>query len=116
MATKKQQNDEPNGYAEAISELEGLLRELDSNNVDVDVLTTKVARAGFLIDWCTARIDAVEKRVDEIVRGFDHEIAEQVDEGDDEDEDDEEYDEDEDDDYDEDEDDDYDEDDEDDEE
>jgi exodeoxyribonuclease VII small subunit len=67
MATKKRDGSEPSGYREAISELEGILRELDSNTVDVDVLTTRVARASYLIVWCQERITSTQMTVDDMV-------------------------------------------------
>ncbi|MGA0863410.1 MAG: exodeoxyribonuclease VII small subunit [Ilumatobacteraceae bacterium] len=75
MATKKKtqtadQGTEPGGYAEAMAELEGLLRELDSNTIDVDVLSTKVQRASYLVEWCTERITAAQLTIDEMVAGF----------------------------------------------
>ncbi|MFM7262262.1 MAG: exodeoxyribonuclease VII small subunit [Acidimicrobiales bacterium] len=73
MATRKSANNEPAGYAEAIAEVESILRELDSGTVDVDVLTVKVARAAELIDWCTARIAAVQEQVDGMVSSFEDE-------------------------------------------
>lgn len=74
MAAKKQPADaEPKGYAEAMSELEALLRDLDSSSVDVDVLSTKVTRASYLIEWCNERITAAQMTIDELVAGFDDE-------------------------------------------
>ena len=69
MAAKKK-DDQPGGYAEAMAELESLLRELDSSTVDVDVLSTKVQRASFLVDWCNERITAAQLTIDEMVAGF----------------------------------------------
>ncbi len=92
MATKKITTEEPSGYAEAMREVETILGELDSNNVDVDVLATKVQRASYLISWCKDRIAAAQLTVDTLVAdlGVDEEY-------DDEDEDDEEFEDDEDD-------------------
>ena len=71
MAAKKTDNQEPKGYAEAISELESLLRDLDSGSIDVDALSTKVSRASYLIEWCNGRISAAQMTIDEMVAGFD---------------------------------------------
>lgn len=57
---------EPKGYAEAMEELEQIVRELDSRNVDVDVLSDRVKRAMELIEWCDERISAAELTVSEI--------------------------------------------------
>lgn len=70
MATKKTSAEEPKGYAEAMAELESILREIDSNSVDVDVLSAKVQRASFLVDWCTGRITAAQLTIDELVASF----------------------------------------------
>lgn len=73
MATKKTQQAEPKGYAEAMREVESILSELDSPSVDVDVLSTKVERASFLINWCNERIATAQMTVDALVAdlGFD---------------------------------------------
>lgn len=70
MAAKKTSTEEPKGYAEAMSELEMILREIDSNSVDVDVLSEKVQRASYLVDWCTGRITAAQLTIDELVASF----------------------------------------------
>ena len=90
MAAKKTTNTEPAGYAEAMKEVETILGELDSNNIDVDVLASKVERASYLINWCNERIAAAQMTVDNLVAdlGFDEE-EDEYDEDDIEDEDDE---------------------------
>jgi exodeoxyribonuclease VII small subunit len=67
MATKKTQNADPAGYAEAMREVESILSELDSPSIDVDVLSTKVERASFLINWCKDRISSAQMTVDALV-------------------------------------------------
>jgi len=62
--------DRPAGYAEAIAELEGILSELERDDVDVDHLATRVARAAALIELCRGRIDAAKVDVDRIVAGL----------------------------------------------
>lgn len=72
MAAKKKdaQGTEPSGYAEAMAELESLLRELDSSTIDVDALSAKVQRASYLVEWCNERITAAQLTIDEMVAGF----------------------------------------------
>jgi exodeoxyribonuclease VII small subunit len=96
MATKKITTEEPSGYADAMREVETILGELDSNNVDVDVLATKVQRASYLISWCKDRIAAAQLTVDTLVAdlGVDEEYG---DEDDDDEEDDDDFEDDEDD-------------------
>jgi len=55
------------GYAEALAELERILRELDADTVDVDVLATRVARASELIQFCRDRIAAARLQVDHVL-------------------------------------------------
>ena len=97
---KKTSTGEPSGYAEAMAELESILREIDSNTVDVDVLSAKVQRASYLVEWCTQRITAAQLTIDELVASFDDDDFDDndVDDNDDFDDDDDDFDEDDDDD------------------
>ncbi|MCU0270290.1 MAG: exodeoxyribonuclease VII small subunit [Acidimicrobiales bacterium] len=54
-------------YEDALGELESILAELEGDDLDVDVLTTRVARAADLLAWCRARLRAVELDVERIV-------------------------------------------------
>lgn len=67
MAAKKSQPQVPAGYAEAMREVETILSELDSNTIDVDVLSAKVERASFLIAWCNERISSAQMTVDSLM-------------------------------------------------
>ncbi|MEY4995716.1 MAG: hypothetical protein RLZ67_441 [Actinomycetota bacterium] len=67
MAAKKSQPQEPAGYAEAMREVETILSELDSNSIDVDVLSAKVERASYLISWCNERISSAQMTVDNLM-------------------------------------------------
>ena len=73
MATKKTAKavDETTGYAEAIGELESILDELESNDVDVDVLAEQVKRASELIELCRDRIGNAKLRIEEVVAQID---------------------------------------------
>jgi exodeoxyribonuclease VII small subunit len=84
-AKKSAKPSEPAGYAEALSELESILSEIDSPNVDVDVLSERVARASFLISWCKERIDSAQFSIDEIVASLDTDDDAGFDEDDDDD-------------------------------
>ena len=55
----------PAGYTEAVVELEAILREIEDDDVDVDVLATHVARAAALIDFCRGRILVARAAVDD---------------------------------------------------
>ncbi len=55
------------GYAEAMTELEGILDELEGDHLDVDVLAERVRRAAELIKLCRARISRAQEDVNRIV-------------------------------------------------
>ncbi len=59
------------GYADALSELQQILSELEAEDIDIDVLAVKVERAAELIRVCRGRINDAEVRVKEIVAGMD---------------------------------------------
>lgn len=54
----------PEGYADALEELETILREIEDDDVDVDVLAERVSRAAGLIEFCRDRIVAAREAVD----------------------------------------------------
>ncbi len=64
------------GYADALSELQQILSELEAEDIDIDVLAVKVERAAELIRVCRGRINDAEGRVKEIVAGMDSEEGE----------------------------------------
>lgn len=66
MATEKQV-----GYAEALAELENILNELESEDVDVDTLAQHVQRASALIELCRERIGSARLRIEEVVTQLD---------------------------------------------
>ncbi len=55
------------GYSDAMRELEGILAELEADDVDVDHLAERVARAAALIELCRGRIEAAHIDVSKIV-------------------------------------------------
>ena len=55
------------GYADAMRELEAILGELEADDVDVDRLAERVARAAALIELCRGRIEAARVDVTRIV-------------------------------------------------
>jgi exodeoxyribonuclease VII small subunit len=55
------------GYAEALEELESILRQLDTADVDVDVLAAQVRRAAALIAFCRDRIGAARVQIEQVV-------------------------------------------------
>ena len=55
------------GYAEAMTELEGILEELEGDHLDVDALAERVRRASELIKLCRTRISRAQEDVNRIV-------------------------------------------------
>ena len=61
----------PIGYAQAMAEIEAILRELESSSVDVDHLAERVQRASVLITLCRDRIVHARMQVDQVVAQLD---------------------------------------------
>jgi exodeoxyribonuclease VII small subunit len=59
------------GYAEALAELESILRELEGSDVDVDHLAVRVTRAAQLIAICRDRISGARAQIDEVLADLD---------------------------------------------
>ena len=59
------------GYGAALEELREILSELESKNVDVDLLASRVERAGTLISLCQERLTAAELQVERVVDALD---------------------------------------------
>jgi exodeoxyribonuclease VII small subunit len=55
------------GYADALAELEGILAELERDNVDVDRLANQVQRAAQLIRLCRERIGNARLQIEQVV-------------------------------------------------
>jgi exodeoxyribonuclease VII small subunit len=60
----------PASYVAAISELDEIVAALDADDIDVDVLATRVARASVLIALCRERIDVSQREVQAIIGGL----------------------------------------------
>lgn len=59
------------GYADALGELDAILRELEGSDVDVDRLADRVSRAAELIAVCRDRIGAARLQIDEVIADLD---------------------------------------------
>ncbi len=55
------------GYADALSELETILAQLERTDVDVDVLAAQVRRAAELIGFCRERIGNARLQIEQVV-------------------------------------------------
>ncbi|MFT4841113.1 MAG: exodeoxyribonuclease VII small subunit [Planctomycetota bacterium] len=64
MSSKKK-SDEPS-YAELSGELETILDEIESGEIDLDELSDKVERAATLLSQCRKKLSATETKVKKV--------------------------------------------------
>lgn len=70
-------NKEKLTYAQALTELETIVREIEEESIDVDVLTGKVRRAMHLIKFCRGRLKSTEEDVKKVLSEIGGEIPEE---------------------------------------
>ncbi len=61
-------------YGKAMEELEGILKRIEEEEVDIDDLTQEVKRAAELIQLCKKKIEKTEMEVNRIVQSFEVEL------------------------------------------
>ena len=61
MATKKE------SYAEAMARLETIVRQIDSNQLDIDQLSAKLKEANDIIEFCTDKLNKVDAEVEKML-------------------------------------------------
>ena len=72
MGSAQKPDDATNvSYADAVTELQAILDELEHEDIDVDRLAERVARAAELIEACRTRIASARVEVERIVLGVD---------------------------------------------
>lgn len=59
------------GYAEALGELDTILRELEGSDVDVDHLADRVTRASELISLCRDKISRAQVTIEQVTADLD---------------------------------------------
>ena len=59
------------GYADALGELDDILRELESSDVDVDRLAERVTRAAALITICRDKITNADFQIRQVTADLD---------------------------------------------
>ena len=62
-------------YSAALAELEAILAELESGEVDIDLLAAQVRRAAELLELCRDRVDEARVEVTRIVAQIDDDAA-----------------------------------------
>lgn len=71
MPTDTNQRDTSPGYADALTELDTILRELEGSDVDVDHLAERVERASTLITLCREKITNAQLRIEQVTADLD---------------------------------------------
>jgi exodeoxyribonuclease VII small subunit len=61
------------GYREALEEIEAIVEEIESESVDIDVLTDRVKRATFLMKLCKAKLKKTDDEVKKVLKEFEAE-------------------------------------------
>jgi exodeoxyribonuclease VII small subunit len=67
MSTKKET------YSEAYAELESILKQIESDELDVDKLASQVKRAAGLIKFCKGKLHETEAEIEKIIKEMDEE-------------------------------------------
>lgn len=57
-------------YNEAISEIEEIVAQIESNELDIDELTEKLKRVSELLKFCKAKLRSTEEEVQKIMKDF----------------------------------------------
>lgn len=57
-------------YSEAISEIEEIVAQIESNELDIDELTDKLKRVSELLKFCKAKLRSTEEEVQKIMKDF----------------------------------------------
>jgi exodeoxyribonuclease VII small subunit len=63
-------------YSQAIQELNSILKDLESEKIDVDDVSLKVKRAIELIKFCREKIEKTELEVRKVVKEFEDTLKE----------------------------------------
>ncbi len=71
MTDASDTTDDVPGYADALRELDAILRELEGSDVDVDHLGERVARASELITVCRDKISNAELQIRQVTADLD---------------------------------------------
>jgi exodeoxyribonuclease VII small subunit len=69
MSEEKQSGDAL-GFSEAMSELEGILKGVEDEEIDIDILGKELGRAAVLLELCRDKIRRAEVEVTQIVQSL----------------------------------------------
>ena len=57
-------------YKEAIEEIESIVKSLEDNKLDIDVLSEKVKRVAELIAFCKSKLHKTEDEVEKVLKSM----------------------------------------------
>jgi len=77
--TAKKKTKEPT-YAELSGELETILDEIESGEIDLDALSDKVERAATLLGQCRKKLSATETKVKKVTEDLQQTVTDDADE------------------------------------
>lgn len=60
-------------YDQAKDELEQIAADLENESISIDVLTEKIKRATFLVEFCQKKLKSTEAEVNKILKKWDQE-------------------------------------------
>lgn len=62
--------EDPPSYGAAARELDAILEEIDSGEIDIDSLSEKVERAAHLIGLCREKLAGTELKITKVIEGL----------------------------------------------
>lgn len=62
MATKKET------YSQAMERLEKIVRQIDNNELDIDLLSEKIKEANEIIAFCTGKLTKADKEIAKLLQ------------------------------------------------
>lgn len=62
MPTKKKQT-----YSEAIARLEGIVRQIDNNELEIDALAEKIKEANEIIAFCSDKLTKADREIEKLL-------------------------------------------------
>lgn len=62
MATKKET------YSQAMERLEKIVRQIDNNELDIDLLSEKIKEANEIITFCTGKLTKADKEIAKLLQ------------------------------------------------
>lgn len=76
MSGKREKSDETPRFGEALEQLEGILRRVEAEEIDIDELAEELGRAAELLELCRTKIRKAEVEVSQIVQALEADDAE----------------------------------------